>query len=42
MVKSKIDNKEFNVLKPLPFDARKLNKSFNTMPKAYFWFDEKV
>jgi len=42
MVKSKIDNKEFNVLKPLPFDARKLNKSFKAMPKAYFWFDEKV
>lgn len=39
MMKSKIENKESqNVIKPLPFDLRKMRKYSDDPPKAYFWF----
>ncbi len=39
MVKTKIENREAEeILKPLPFDLRKLRKYSDNPPKAYYWF----
>ena len=37
MVKTRLETKEITVLRPLPFDARKLTAYSNHLPKAYFW-----
>ena len=42
MVKNSLDNKEVKVLKPLPFDARRLFSHSKQLPKAYFWITEEV
>jgi len=39
MVKTKLENREAQELvKPLPFDLRKMKKYSDNPPKAYFWF----
>ena len=39
MVKTKLEHKETQeVIKPLPFDLRKLKKYVDNPPKAYYWF----
>ncbi|MCL1976720.1 MAG: hypothetical protein FWG55_01215 [Candidatus Bathyarchaeota archaeon] len=41
MVKTRIESKENLLLRPLPFDARKLANYSNHLPKAYVWLSEK-
>jgi hypothetical protein len=39
MVKIKLEKKEaIEIIKPLPFDLRKLKKYSDNPPKAYYWF----